>query len=428
MRGQDCAASLKRWAAKIVGAQVLASRIASVEESDDKSFVIRLKTKYPSMIETLANSDQPLFIMRKQEAETDPNRPVNNVVGSGPFLFKADEWQPGNRVVYVKNPAYKPRPEPADGYAGGKVVHVDRVEWIYTPDPGTAAQALIAGQMDIYELPPNDLLPLLDAAPNVRTEIVNRLGSEAILRPNSLVPPFDNPKVRQALLYAVDQQESLAAIDGQPSLGKPCWEVFVCGTPLGVTAGLGDFAKTTASPARARALLKEAGYKGERVVMINPTDQALVTALVSVNAANLRKAGFNVDVQNMDWATMISRRPIKDSPEKNPSGWNIFFTWTPSTFWANPLVNNAIATQCDDSNWFGWPCDQELEKLHEAFFDVAPGSAEKALAEQFQTRFYKVVPYVPLGLYFSKVAFSKRVTGLLRVPRLVMWNVDITSA
>ena len=194
MRGQDCAASLKRWAAKIVGAQVLASRIASVEESDDKSFVIRLKTKYPSMIETLANSDQPLFIMRKQEAETDPNRPVNNVVGSGPFLFKADEWQPGNRVVYVKNPAYKPRPEPADGYAGGKVVHVDRVEWIYTPDPGTAAQALIAGQMDIYELPPNDLLPLLDAAPNVRTEIVNRLGSEAILRPNSLVPPFDNPK------------------------------------------------------------------------------------------------------------------------------------------------------------------------------------------------------------------------------------------
>jgi peptide/nickel transport system substrate-binding protein len=426
VRAEDAVASLKRWGAKIAGAKVLMSRIASIEPKGERVFAIALKSKYPPMIRTLANSDQPLFVMRKKEADTDPNKAVTEVVGSGPFLFKADEWKPGQRVVYVRNPAYRPRSEPADGYAGGKVVHVDRVEWLYTPDPGTAAQALIAGEVDLYELPPNDLLPLLEAAPNLRTEIANKIGNEAILRPNSLIKPLDNPKVRQALLYAIDQQAALAAISGDPTLGKPCWAVFICGTPLATDAGLGDFAKPTANPAKAKALLQDAGYRGERVVMMNPTDQALVTALVSVNAAKLREGGFNVEVQNTDWATMLSRRPTRAHPDQDRNGWHIFHSWSPGTFWANPLVNNGIATQCDGSNWFGWPCDNELEAMRQQFVDAATTEDAHKIAERFQPRFYETVPYVPLGLYFSKIAYAKRITGLLPVPRLVMWNVDIT--
>ena len=425
VRSVDAVASLKRWGAKIVGARILMQRIASVDATGPNEFVIRLKQKYPPLIATLANSDQPLFVMRKAEADTDPNTAVTNVVGSGPFIFRQTEWRPGQRVVYVKNPAYKPRSEPADGYAGGKVVKVDRVEWNYIPDAATAAQALIAGEVDIYELPPNDLLPLLGRAPNVKLEITNKQGGSAILRPNSIIKPFDNPKVRQALLYAIDQSAALAAITGAADLGKPCWALFTCGTPLETNVGLGDFARPTPNPAKARELLREAGYANERIVMMHPTDQPLVSAIVQVNAARLRDAGFNVVVQATDWATMISRRPTRAHPDEDPRGWHIFHTWAPGTFWGNPLVNNGIATPCDRSNWFGWPCDERLETIRQEFVDAGDDATRRAIAGRFQQRFYEVVPYVPLGQYFSKIAYSNRVTGIVPVPRLAMWNIDI---
>jgi peptide/nickel transport system substrate-binding protein len=425
VKADDVVASLKRWGAKIVGARVLMQRIASVEATGPSEFAIRLRQKYPPLIATLANSDQPLFVMRKAEADTDPNVAVTNVVGSGPFMFRQEEWRPGQRVVYVKNPTYRPRSEAADGYAGGKVVKIDRVEWRYIPDAATAAQALIAGEVDIYELPPNDLLPLLERAPNVKTEITNKLGSSAILRPNSIIKPFDNPKVRQAMLYALDQTAALAAITGSPDLGKTCWAIFTCGTPLETDVGLGDFAKPKPDPARARELLKEAGYSNERIVMMHPTDQALVSAIVQVNAARLREAGFNVVVQATDWATMISRRPTRAHPDEDPRGWHIFHTWAPGTFWGNPLVNNGIATPCDRTNWFGWPCDERLEAIRQEFVDAGDDTSRREIAGRFQQRFYEVVPYVPLGQYFSKIAYSTRVGGILPVPRLVMWNIDL---
>jgi peptide/nickel transport system substrate-binding protein len=425
VKADDAVASLKRWGARIVGARILMQRIASVDAIGEREFVIRLKEKYPPLISTLANSDQPLFVMRKAEANTDPNTAVTTVVGSGPFIFKQDEWRPGQRVVYVRNPSYRPRSELADGYAGGKVVRVDRVEWTYIPDAATAVQALIAGEVDIYELPPNDLLPLLERAPTVKLEVANRQGSSPILRPNHLIKPFDNPKVRQALLYAVDQSAVLAAITGSPDLGKPCWALFTCGTPLETNVGLGDFARPTSNPQRARELLREAGYANERIVMMHPTDQPIVSAVVQVNAARLREAGFNVAVQTMDWATMISRRPTRAHPDEDPKGWHIFHTWSPGTFWGNPLVNNAIATPCDRTNWFGWPCDEALDSIRGEFVNANTDDKRREIAGRFQQRFYQVVPYVPLGQYFSKIAYSKRLSGVLPVPRLVMWNVDI---
>ena len=420
----DVVASLKRWGAKVVLAKFLMERIDSIEALDERSFAITLSLPYPPMISTLANSDQPLFVMREEEANTDPNEQVTTMIGSGPFRFEADQWQPGQKVVYTRFDDYVPRDEPADGYAGGKRVLVDRVEWIYIPDPATAAQALINGEVDIYELPPNDLLPILEAADNIETAINNRLGSEAILRPNHQIKPFDNEKVRQALLYAIDQPAALAAITGDPSLGEVCWAVFICNTPLETDAGLGSFADPGPDPETARQLLEEAGYENERIVMMLPTDQPLVSAITTVNAARLAEAGFNVEVQTMDWSTMISRRPVNAHPDDDPLGWHIFHTWAPGTFWGNPLVNNAAATPCDGSNWHGKPCDEELESIRQGFVDAGTAEERLAIAERLQERFYEVVPYVPLGQYFAKIAYSEELSGVLPVPRLVMWNIE----
>ena len=112
---------------------------------------IVLKEPFGLVLEALGKPvvDVP-FIMPKRVAETDPNKQIDDYTGSGPFIFKKDEWKPGEKVVYVKNPDYKPRAEPPSRLAGGKVAKVDRVEWIAIPDPQTAVNALLAGEIDMH--------------------------------------------------------------------------------------------------------------------------------------------------------------------------------------------------------------------------------------------------------------------------------------
>ena len=137
-------------------------------------------------------------------------------------MFEKDQWVPGDKVVYSKFEDYVPRDEPSDGFAGGKVVKVDRVEWIYIPDTNTATQALIAGEVDAYEIPPIDLLPVLEADPNIEVRVLDPLGKMGHIRPNHLYPPFDNVKARQALQLLVDQKAFLAAQVGNPTYEKFC--------------------------------------------------------------------------------------------------------------------------------------------------------------------------------------------------------------
>src|SRR5262249_44082035 len=143
-----------------------------------------------------------LFIMPKRVAETDPNTQITDARGSGPFIFKQDEWKPGEKAVYIKNPHYRPRPEPPSGFAGGKVVKVDRVEWVWIADPQTQANALINGEIDLIETPPHDLLPLLASDPKVQFLVLAPMGRQYAFRFNVLHKPFDDARVRQAVAYA----------------------------------------------------------------------------------------------------------------------------------------------------------------------------------------------------------------------------------
>ncbi|MCC2662734.1 MAG: transporter substrate-binding protein, partial [Geminicoccaceae bacterium] len=244
VEGEDVAASIKRWAARMVAGQTMMSFAEDVVATDPDSFEIRFEKPFGPVLNTLASPENPLFIHRLEEAGTDPNEQIDEAIGSGPFKFVREEWQPGNKVVYVKNEDYVPRDEPPSGFAGGKVAKVDRVEWIYIPDQNTAVQALVTGEVDMIEIPPTDFLPILAASPDITVKTIDRIGTQAIMRPNHLIPPFDHPAARQALLYlAGDQSAYLAAMIGNPEYEVPCWAVFVCGTPLESKAGIGDWAK-----------------------------------------------------------------------------------------------------------------------------------------------------------------------------------------
>ncbi len=425
VEGKDVAQSVKRWMAKNTLGRTMATRIAEVKATGADGFQIVMKQPFGPMLEAIGTSSNPLFIMREQEARTDPEVAVTTMIGSGPFTFDVKDWNPGHSITYRKFKDYKPRTEPADGVAGSKVVKVDAVEWIYIPDANTRVQAVLKGEADTIEVIPPDLLPLLKASPNIEVRVMDKIGNQTMLRPNSLVPPFNNPKVRQALLYAVDQDQYLQVMQNDPNMRTLCWSVFMCGTPLESKAGVNDaWAKPGAKPEVAKKLLQEAGYKNEPIVLMDPTDQPVISALTQISAQLMKQAGFNVDVQTMDWATLVSRRPVKEAPSVNKGGWHVFHTWGSGPFMSSPLMNSGAQTPCDGKNWFGWPCDEGLEKIRLEYLDADTPAKRTDMVERYQRRFYEYVPYLPLGQFVGPVAYRKELKGVIQDLRLSFWNVE----
>ena len=325
VRSADCIASIERWAKRDSLGQKLAQSIESWTAVNDKTFRLKLKKPFPLTLEALGKLSATVpFIMPERIAKTDPFQNITEVIGSGPFKFVKEEWVPGSKVVYAKNTDYVPRKEVPSWAAGGKVVKVDRVEWIYIPDSATAAAALNAGEADWWEQLPPDLIPLLRQNKDIRVENIDPLGSLGIMRFNFLQPPFNNQKLRQALLYVVNQKDYLIGIAGDEKNGRTCYSFFTCGTPLSTEAGAEPL-KGKRDFERAQKLIQESGYKGEKIVMISATDQPIVHSQSLLTADTLRKLGLNVELQAGDWGTLITRRTSKEPVEKG--GWSIFHTW-----------------------------------------------------------------------------------------------------
>jgi peptide/nickel transport system substrate-binding protein len=422
VEAKDCVASLKRWAARTTDGQLLMRLAEKVESVDAATFAITLKRSFPQMLETLANPTTPLFVMREAEASTDPFKQIRTVVGSGPFVYLPEEHREGHVVVYRKNPHAKPRPEPADGMAGGKVAKVDRVEWVTMPDLGVAVSALRRGEVDLLETAPYDLMGILEKEPDVALSVVDPLGQQAVVRFNQLVPPFDDPKLRRALLLAVDRKDYLAAMVGRPRYETDCASIFICGTPSASEVGR----DLHASPrlAEAKALVRASSYKGEPIVLLDPTDYAVIHAMTLVTADVLKTIGFNVDVQAMPWSQVVGRRASRDAPKDGRGGWHVFHTIVPAVAMTSPVTNYLIASPCDGKNWFGWPCDAELERLRMSFLDADGPAAQRRVYDAIQARAWEVVPFVPVGQLVKPVAHRKSVSGLVASPILALWNVE----
>src|SRR6201987_2089237 len=279
VRGADCVTSLKRWMARDSLGQTLATVVEEMTGTGVGVFTIRLKDPFPLLLAGLAKvSSLPPFIMPERVAKTDPFQQVTETIGSGPFKFVTEEFQPGHKAVYVKNSDYAPRGEPPSWASGGKVVKVDRVEWLYMPEFSTAAAALGNGEVDWWELAPPDLVPLLAANSDIRVGKTDPLGSTTMLRFNHLHPPFNNVKMRQAVLAVIDQAEFMSALAGDPTNWNLCPSFFTCGTPMAsnvgseALTGKRDFDK-------AKSLIADAGYKGEKIVVLDAVDTPTAHAL-----------------------------------------------------------------------------------------------------------------------------------------------------
>src|SRR5215510_1109783 len=404
---EDCIASIKRWAVKDSLGQKMMTFVDSIDAVDAKTFTIKLKEPTGLVLLGLSKpSSNVPFMMPKRVAETDPNKQIEDFTGSGPFVFVKDEWKPGDKTVYVKFDKYKPRSEPVSGLAGGKIAKVDRVEWRAISDAQQAINALQKGEIDMVEQPSHDLLGSLKKDPNIDIIVSPMLKAQYVFRPNQLHKPFDNPKIRQALWYAFNQEDFLMATVGDENYIKPCKALFICDTPFGSTKGTDDILNSNAK--KAQELLKEAGYDGTPVVLMHSTDLKALTNLAPVAKSLMEKAGFKVDMQSMDWQTVVARRAKKDPP--NAGGWHAFLTSWVSADITNPIFMGFMNAGCDKA-MFGWPCDADMEKLRDDFARETDPAKQKAIVEAAQVREAQVVTHIPLGQWYSGAVMRKNVDG-----------------
>jgi peptide/nickel transport system substrate-binding protein len=420
VRATDVAASLKRWGKRdLAYGQPLLAAAAAIEPTGDRQFRIELKKPFP-VLEALASLNAPTpFIMPERSAEVDPFTQIKEAIGSGPFRFAQEEWRPGHQVVFVKNTDYVPRKEPSSWAAGGKVVKVDRVEWLYVPEAATAAQALISGEVDYWENVWQDYVPALERDPNLSVQPSG--GLIGLVRFNFLHPPFDNMKMRQAVLGVADQQQYLNAIAGDQRNWRTCYSFYPCDWPEpdehGGTAlsGPRDFEK-------GKRLIGEAGYQGERIVVLDAVDIPQVHMEALVTDDLLQRLGLNVDLATSDWGTVVKRVNMREPVEHG--GWSVYNTAVQSFELINPATNRFLRAGGTEGAFVGWPTDERIEALRSAWFEATSDARQRDLADQIQQRAFEFVPYIPTGESIVRGAFRKTLVGVINAPIAFLWNIE----
>jgi peptide/nickel transport system substrate-binding protein len=407
--GDDVVASLKRWAERDAMGTRLMAATARMESPDAATVAIHLKKPFGLLFDALAKPGSPVpFIMPKRIASVPASQAITEVIGSGPYKFVAADFQPGVKATYLKFADYVPRKEPASGFAGGKVALVDRIDLVNIPDAQTAVNALRSGEVDFVEDVPPDLMPQLEGVKTVALKAYGKNSNSFTLRMNWLQPPFNNVKVRRAALAALSQVDYLDAQIGDARMYQLCGAVLTCISPYASEDG----ATQTKKPdlARARALLKESGYDGTKVVILHPTDLPILSSFASVTAQTLKDIGMSVEIQSMDWATLLSRRTKKDPVAQG--GWSIFHSSFSSLDLISPVINPNLDGR-GDAGYVGWSKSDEMEKLRDQFAEESDVAKKNQIAVAIQKLSYEQVFFAPLGGYSKFKGYNTTKLGAM---------------
>ena len=411
----DVVGSLKRWAPKDALGRMMMAAASSLEATDAQHFVLKLKEPFPLVLETLGkpNAIAP-FIIPERQTGLPVAQKLPEAIGSGPFLLRPDLWRTGDSMVVERNPGYVPRAEKPDFLAGGKLVKLDRVTMKVIPDANTAASALLAGEIDYLQYVPFDWVERLQKDKNIKLMTLGGLDMfQGNFRLNHASGPFADPAVRRVLWKLVDQDSILQAIGIAPEFHlKDCPSYWMCGTPYESRAG-SEVAKYSLDAAREE--LKKTSYKGEPVVMMElPTSpNSLPPAQVLVEA--MRKVGFVVDEQGMDWGTLLQRRAKKD-------GWSIFAVYSNGMDMYSPLTHFYVSSNCAD--YPGWSCDPRITPLLAQFVKAETLEQRRGIAAQIQAFDYENVPSVMWGQFTVPSGFRTTLDGPVQSSFPIFWEVD----
>jgi peptide/nickel transport system substrate-binding protein len=418
---KDVIASLTRWSARDGMGQMIKALQKELVAVDDRTFKWVLSKPFPKMLTALGKNNAPVaFIMPEAIASTDPFKQISEYIGSGPMKFNKGEWVPGAKAVFEKFADYIPRSEKSSWLAGGKRMLVDRIEWVVMPDAATAAAALQKGEVDWWETPIPDLVPLLKKDKNIMVDIADPLGNVGAFRMNHTQPPFNNPKVRQALMTALNQEDYMRSVVGDDDkLWKLMPSFITPGTPLYTEEG-GEVLKKH-NLEEAKKLLAESGYKGEPVVCVVAQDQPITKAMGDVTADLLKKIGFTVDFVATDWGTVGSRRAQKSAPTQG--GWSMFHTWHAGADCINPAAYLAIRGTGEKA-WFGWPTSEGTETAITEWFDAKNVDEEKKSMVNMNKAAMKDAVFAPTGFFLAYQAWRSNISGVVKGPLPFFWDVE----
>ena len=383
---KDVVASIGRWEVRDAMGQMLKAIQKELVAVDDRTFKWVLSKPYPKILLALGKVGTPCcFIMPERIAKTDPFKQIEEYVGSGPMKFVRADWKPGALAAFEKFKDYVPRNEPSNWWSGGKAVSFDRIEWVIMPDPATASAALQNGEIDWWEAPLTDLVPVLKRNRNIKVEIADPLGNIGSFRLNHLHPPFNNVKVRKAVQMALSQEDYMRAVVGSDDkLWKPIPSFFTPGTPLYTEAG------------------------GEPL-----------KAMGEITADLLKKIGMTVDFVATDWGTVGQRRASKNLPGQG--GWGMFHTWHAGSDCASPVGYIALRASGEKA-WFGWPDNAEIEKDIAAWYDAKSIDEEKAIVGRINKASMEHVTYIPTGFYYGYQAWRTSLDGVGNGPLPWFWG------
>jgi peptide/nickel transport system substrate-binding protein len=289
------------------------------------------------------------------------------------------------------------------------------------PDAATASAALQNGEVDWWETPISDVVPVLRRNREVVVDIADQLGYAGMICMNHLYAPFNEVRARRALLTALNQEDYMRAYVGDdPEMWKPMPGFFTPGTPLYNEEG-GEILKGPRNIDAAKKLLAESGYAGEPVICMAAQDFASHKAFGDITADLLKRIGINVDFQALDWGTVIARRAQKTPPGKG--GWQMFHTTLAGTDCITPATYPQIRAN-GDAAWFGWPNIPEVEAEVAAWFDAKSLDEEKAAARRLNKAALDNAIALPLGFYLQYQAWRKNVSGIGKGPLPIFWGVS----
>ncbi len=403
---EDVVASLERWTRLSPRGKTTAPLIESIRAKDASTVVITLKEPFAPLTALLAMNNGAAVVVPK--ANIDASGPLKALAGTGPYRLL--EHKPDQYIRLVRFDGYASPAGPASGYGGARAAKIGEVRFVPVPNATTRVEGMLAGQFQFADSLPAEMLGRIKDAPGVTPVVVKPYGFPLMIM-NTKTGVLANTALRRAVLAALTPNDMMLAAFGDPAFFAPEGSIYGPGTPYHDAASAKPY--TENDPAVAADRLKAAGYKGEPVRIMTSTQYDFLYKMSLVAQANLQQAGFTVDLQVLDWATLLQRR----GDEK---GWDAFFTY--HTFVPEPSLITFL-----NPSYPGWWDSPEKRAALAAFNGEMEPNARKAKWVELQKRFYAEVPTVKIGDFYNLAASSGRLKGYTPTPWPFFWNTELAD-
>ena len=410
MTSADVVASLNRWGEHGARGGLLFANVDKVSASGDHEVTIQLSEPFGPWKNLLAFINGGPAIYPASVVGNAGKEPVapESYIGTGPYMFS--EWQPNRHVELVRYENYQSLEGKADGYAGVRAANFDSIRFIPVPDVGTRVSGIKSGDYDYAESIPGDLFDDLDADPDVKT-ILNGSPIFGLVFMNSKDGPLmENFSLRRAIQTALDKVPALQVSIGPDKLWRANGSFMPAGNVWHTESGTDQFSRGDA--AAARQMAAEAGYAGEPIKFMVSTNYAFHYDQAVVFTKQLAQAGFNIDLQVYDWATLIQKRA-------QPDQWDLFFTH-------HGFVPDPILISVMNDNYPGWWTTKEKADLKAKFTASADPEERVMIWSEIQAAIYDQVPTMKTGDVYTYNIASPSLQGLSEQTLIWphFWNVS----